>query len=441
MQDHAIDPTALRQLTNAVGIPPDANLIEATQKEWLRRPGQERWELTEISPEKKAFVLNWAKEQGLLDAWKPAAQEYDTALILGATTGRMQMRLDHLKELWAQGIRFKEIVWLTGDRPLDERIDGFIDRCTNESEAAHILWEEIELPSEMRALPVVFIAVPLINYVKSVKRPTTQDTLIAWLNTHPSPETKALFVSDQPFCGYQFAVVKSCLPSSMSFDLVGPEADPTSHPAAAAIILDSIARWLYQENIIKRTAPTTFYLVRHGQTNWNVDNKLQGHTDIPLNETGREQAYELRRQFERVPFELCFTSDLQRALETAEILSTPHEVKVVIDPRLRERSFGAWEGRLVSELKTAPTQPTCVETYEAVQDRVLPFFQEIANLHPGATILVVAHGGVMRAILGKLAAPQCTSLIDIQIENLAHFQMKALGDRYEIQSMEGIQIP
>lgn len=249
MQDRVIDPKALRELANGVGIDPNANLIEATQKQWLRRPGLERWELSEISPEKKAFVLQWAKQEGLLDAWKPSALEYDKALILGATTHRMQMRLDYLKELWTQGTRFREIVWLTGDRLLDERIDGLTDRCSNESEAAHILWEETELPEEMRALPVVFIAVPLINYVMSVKRPTTQDTLVAWLNTHPSFETTALFVSDQPFCGYQFAVVKSCLPPSLLFDLAGPKADPSDHPAAAAIILDSIARWLYQENL------------------------------------------------------------------------------------------------------------------------------------------------------------------------------------------------
>lgn len=188
-------------------------------------------------------------------------------------------------------------------------------------------------------------------------------------------------------------------------------------------------------------APTTFYLVRHGQTDWNVDYKLQGHTDIPLNDTGREQAHKLCKQFEEVPFEICFASDLQRAVETAEILSKPHAVKIVTDRRLRERSFGSWEGRLLSELRAAPVEPNCVETYAALQDRVLPFFQEIRDLHPGATILVVAHGGVMRAILGKLAAPHCASLLNIQIENLAHFQMKILEDRYEIQSMEGIHIP
>lgn len=196
-----------------------------------------------------------------------------------------------------------------------------------------------------------------------------------------------------------------------------------------------------QTAVFSETAPTTFYLVRHGQTDWNVDHKLQGHTDIPINETGREQADELRRQFEKIPFELCFSSDLQRAVETAEILSKPHNIDIVTDTRLRERSFGAWEGRLVAELRKASTQPTCVETYAALQDRVLPFFQEIADLHPGATILVVAHGGVLRAILGKLAAPHPASLLDIQIENLAHFKMKAFEDRYEIQSMEGIQIP
>ena len=79
-------------------------------------------------------------------------------------------------------------------------------------------------------------------------RPNTQDTIIAWLKVSPQP-CKALFVSDQPFCGYQFAVVKGSLPDAFQFDLVGAGADPTSHPAAAAITLDSIARWIFQDQL------------------------------------------------------------------------------------------------------------------------------------------------------------------------------------------------
>lgn len=248
IQDHRIDPKALSELAHVLGIAPDADIISETQKSWLRKSGQERWEMHEISAEQRQFVLNWAKEQGLYAAWKPLYKQYDKALILGATTSRMQLRLDYLKQLWEEGIRFHEIVWLTGDRPLDPRVDGLITRCDNESQAARILWEEAHLPNEMRALRSTFIAVPMKKEGASYHRPQTADTIIAWLDVSSEPCT-ALFVSDQPFCGYQYAVIKSMLPEAFQFDLVGQGVDPDIHPAAAAITLDSIARWIFQESM------------------------------------------------------------------------------------------------------------------------------------------------------------------------------------------------
>lgn len=248
IQDRKIDPKALAELTVALDIPQGSDVIAETQMRWLRREGTERWEIKEISPDQRKFVLNWATEQGLYADWKPAMQTYDKALILGATTSRMQMRLDYLKKLWNEGVRFKEIVWLTGDRPLDARADSLTERCATESEAARIIWEESDLPAEMRKLPVVYVAVPMKGEPGALKRPNTQDTLVAWLKVSPEP-CKALFVSDQPFCGYQFAIVKGSLPDTIQFDLVGQGVDPNPHPAAAGITLDCIARWLYQESL------------------------------------------------------------------------------------------------------------------------------------------------------------------------------------------------
>lgn len=252
IQDRKIDPAALSQLTLSLNIPQDADIINETQKNWLRKANQERWEIAELSSDQRLFVLNWATEQGLFTSWKPACKVYDKALILGATTSRMQMRLDYLKQLWNEGTRFNEIVWLTGARPLDKRVDELTDRCSNESEAAHILWNETNLPEEMRSLPVVFVAVPMIIKGSSIRRPNTEDTIIAWLELSPNPCT-ALFISDQPFCGYQFAVIKATLPKPFLFDLVGKGVDSTNHPAAAAITLDSIARWIYQEDLIAKS--------------------------------------------------------------------------------------------------------------------------------------------------------------------------------------------
>ncbi len=248
IQDRKIEPAALSELACGLGIPKEANLIEETQKHWLRMPGQEKWELSELSSDQRLFVLNWSLKNGIFSEWKPASKTYDKALILGSSTHFMKKRLDYLGQLWEEGVRFDEIVWLTGDRPLDKRIDGLTDCCSNESEAAHILWNETQLPDGMRNLPVVFIAVPMKNEGGVIARPNTEDTIIAWLEVCKEP-CRALFMSDQPFCGYQFAVIKSNLPEAFTFDVAGLGADPSSHPAAAAITLDCIARWIYQDSL------------------------------------------------------------------------------------------------------------------------------------------------------------------------------------------------
>ena len=137
-------------------------------------------------------------------------------------------------------------MWLLGERPLDSRVDAFTESCTTEADVAHKLWEDTQLPEEWRNLPVTFIVVPMKSEGKV--RPSTEDTVRAWFSAHPRP-CKALFISDQPFCGYQFAVIKTTLPEEFLFDLVGPETELYSHPSGAAITLDSVARWLYQESL------------------------------------------------------------------------------------------------------------------------------------------------------------------------------------------------
>ena len=246
LQDHTLDLSAVWQLASALGIQSNADLIAETQRQWLRKAGSERWEMNEISPAQKEFVLHWASKYEFFSCWKPSCKIYDQALILGATTGCMQIRLDYLKQLWNEGIRFHEVVWLTGERPLDERIDCFIDCCLTESQAAYKLWEKADLPEAMRKLPVVFIAVPMKGEGAVRRRPNTEDTILAWLDNTKGP-CSAVFISDQPFCGYQFAVVKSKLPDAFLFDVVGPGVDPTSLPAPAAIVLDAIARRMYTE--------------------------------------------------------------------------------------------------------------------------------------------------------------------------------------------------
>ena len=86
------------------------------------------------------------------------------------------------------------------------------------------------------------------------------------------------------------------------------------------------------------------YIMRHGKTEWNALNKLQGRTDIPLNEKGRQMARAAGEEYRKVPFDVCYCSPLLRARETAEILLKGRDVPILFDDRLREMSFGVCEG-------------------------------------------------------------------------------------------------
>lgn len=249
MQNHQIDPKALSLLTQQLGIPTEANLVLETQKQWLRKPSQERWEVKELSEEQMSFVLSWAKENHFFEPWKPSAHEYDQALILGSTTTSMQERLDYLIKLWTEGIRFKTLFWLTGERPLDSRIDKLLDTCKTESDAARLIWERCSLAKEVDA---VFISVPMQMVDGVLRRPVTKDTIDAYLSKYSHPHS-ILVVSEQPFCLYQFAIVKATLPKKILFDVVGPGIK--KDVPKAAVILDTIARYIYVENLTPPMLP------------------------------------------------------------------------------------------------------------------------------------------------------------------------------------------
>ncbi len=161
-------------------------------------------------------------------------------------------------------------------------------------------------------------------------------------------------------------------------------------------------------------APSTrLILVRHGETDWNVQRLLQGASDIPLNENGRDQARAAAPELARIAHvKRIVSSDLSRALETAQILADAMGAEVVTDARWRERSYGVWEG-LPEDVREADHadeyqrwvqghEPN-VEGYEmnhAVRDRALAAIDEITA--DEGTHVVVSHGSTTRVAVGAL---------------------------------------
>jgi broad specificity phosphatase PhoE len=140
---------------------------------------------------------------------------------------------------------------------------------------------------------------------------------------------------------------------------------------------------------------TTILLARHGETDWNRELRYQGHADEPLNDTGRSQAQELAARLRSEPIAAVYSSDLQRASETAEIVAQELGLSLTLDARLREIDVGSWQGRTRAELDGAAWDG---ETYDHHRERVVGALQSIAAAHQDECVLVVAHGGSLRRV-------------------------------------------
>lgn len=177
------------------------------------------------------------------------------------------------------------------------------------------------------------------------------------------------------------------------------------------------------------------YLVRHGETEWNQRGLFQGTTDIPLNQSGREQAMAAAEALRSVPLDRVFCSPLGRARETARIILGGRTVPVTPDERLRELSFGVGEGRSVWEAHRAPGTPLyeflCAperyvpleggETLASLFARTDDFVREVLLPLEGTceAVLVVAHGAVNRAILNPALGLSLAQFWQVQLTNCA----------------------
>lgn len=196
----------------------------------------------------------------------------------------------------------------------------------------------------------------------------------------------------------------------------------------------------------------TIYFVRHGQTDWNAQQLVQGHTDRALNIIGEKQAEELQEIFREIHFDMIFSSDLQRAKRTAEIATLERKLAIQTTDVLRERYFGSLEGvhrdefkklhalrsTLTKEQKLIHRLVPDMENDEEVIGRVIQFLREVAVGYSGKTVLVVSHGAVMYTLLDHLSFSSEKHPVTL-IENTAYIKLRSDGIDFFVDETKGIQ--
>lgn len=181
---------------------------------------------------------------------------------------------------------------------------------------------------------------------------------------------------------------------------------------------------------------TEIFLIRHGETDWNVEKRLQGHLDIDLNGEGERQAAALSRALQHERFDLIAASDLQRAIRTAHALAGPRGMTVQLETGLRERSYGAFEGLRYSDIEQRypdayaawrarevdvryPPGQYSAETLREFSERAVGAVLAIAHKNHSRKIAIVTHGGVLECIYRAAAGIGLERPRDFEIRNAA----------------------
>lgn len=201
----------------------------------------------------------------------------------------------------------------------------------------------------------------------------------------------------------------------------------------------------------------TLYLIRHGETEWNRDKIIMGHKDAPLTGVGVRQANDLAAILKSVNFSAVYTSDLPRAVRTAEIICGVHSLSIDRSTKLRERNFSRFEGMSATvyseknktSLLTRNALPEqerwnfkiagCVESDVALVTRVIAKLRQIASAHVGEKVLVSTHGGPIRFLLVKLGFAPYGSLPGGSFKNCGYIVVESDGVEFNIKKVHGIK--
>lgn len=176
----------------------------------------------------------------------------------------------------------------------------------------------------------------------------------------------------------------------------------------------------------------TYYIARHGQTEWNILGKTQGHGNSPLTEKGLAQAKELAEGMDKYPIDMIFSSDLGRAIQTAEEVGKRFGIEVQPTEALREMGFGEWEGKLIPEItekyadtyKTWRNEPHLAkipggETLDIIKDRLEKFINELNEKYDNKNILLVSHSVTVRVFLLMMLDSPMKNIYRIKQDNTA----------------------
>lgn len=184
-------------------------------------------------------------------------------------------------------------------------------------------------------------------------------------------------------------------------------------------------------------------IIRHGETAWNKEKRMQGRCDIPLNEEGIRLARETGKGMQNIPIDLIISSPLQRALETAKLVTEGRDIPLITDERIQEMSFGDWEGECVLTSDKIDPQfmvdfyknpagcvvPPNGESFQDVIDRTRDFIEDIIGRpqYQDKTILIATHGAASRCLLCHFfedktdiwrgGVPKNCSVTTVEIEN------------------------
>lgn len=201
---------------------------------------------------------------------------------------------------------------------------------------------------------------------------------------------------------------------------------------------------------------TIFYIVRHGETEWNVQHLMQGHRDSPLTPVGISQVKELAIELDSVQLDLVYSSDLGRAKHTAKLLVQKKRLRVRTSKLLRESSFGKHEGKTFQEyfdlyekaltLEKQVDDKTLynfkadsdVESPREIMDRFIRLLKQITRNNPGKTVLLVSHGGLMRHLLYHSGHKSYKELPHGAIDHTAYIKVAYDGTAFEILETKGV---